>query len=200
MCKDGWAQSMCPSVFSFRLEVVACQEKYTRISGERSNRFLSSIHTSILKKKVPVWIARASILPHCSEQYAADDFRSAGMDDDTYRICFDPETSLSDKWMLFEPFYQSSRNTAYCKAVEIAIRDLYGIDALNEKTIHTLSERIAERNRPGVLKWILRDRCNIEHAMINAIDTTFIRRGNRSELIQPGLVRRPSAQLADTVF
>ncbi|MCP4246209.1 MAG: amidohydrolase family protein [bacterium] len=106
-------------------------------------------------------------------QYAEDDLRVAGMSEADHKRCFADDTPLDEKWRLFEPHYRAARNTAYLKAVEIAIADLYGIEELNARTVRTLTERLEQRNKPGVLTWILKERCGIDHAQVNSLAVTF---------------------------
>ncbi len=120
------------------------------------------------------------------EQYASDDLRSAGMTERERERWLAPDTSLDEKWRLFEPHYRAARNTAYFRAVEIAVRDLYGIDRIAVDTIRPLSERIAQRNRPGVLKWILREQANIALSQVNA-DEIFIREETDREIFRQDL-------------
>jgi predicted TIM-barrel fold metal-dependent hydrolase len=109
------------------------------------------------------------------------------MANEDWERCVDPASPLDKKWKLFEPWYRAARNTGYCKAVEIAVRDLYGIDEINAKTIRSLSERIAERNRPGVHDWILRERCNIDQAHVNALETPFFRDKSDDKMLRQDL-------------
>ncbi|MBN1511074.1 MAG: amidohydrolase family protein [Phycisphaerae bacterium] len=121
------------------------------------------------------------------EQYAGHDVRSAGMPEDDWQKCLKPDTPLAEKWRLFDPYYHRTRNTAYCKAIEIAVRDLYGIEELNAQTVGSLSERLAERNRPGVLRWILQERCGIERTCVNALDVQFLRSQSTCDLFRQDL-------------
>ena len=54
-------------------------------------------------------------------------------------------------------------------------RDLYGICELDEASAARLTELIRERNKPGVVKWILQDRTGIDLAQVNAIDGPMFR-------------------------
>ncbi|HOA74139.1 MAG TPA: amidohydrolase family protein [Phycisphaerae bacterium] len=130
--------------------------------------------------------------------YAASDLVTAGLREESLRKLENPEVPIDEKWRLFEPFYLAARNTAYCKAVQIAIRDLYEIEELDRKTYVTLTERMRERNKPGVVSWILRDRCRIRLAQVNALDTGYFRVKTDAELFQQDLsvvdlLRWPSA-------
>jgi predicted TIM-barrel fold metal-dependent hydrolase len=119
------------------------------------------------------------------EQYASHDLVSAGMPDDHLQQLLKEDVPLDRKWTLFEPWYHASRNTAYIKAAEIAIRDLYGIDELNASTAVELTERMQSRNKPGIVKWILQSEAGIDLAQVNALDTTFFRKDtDRSVFMQ----------------
>ena len=47
-------------------------------------------------------------------------------------------------------------------AGQIAARDLYGIDQINDKTYIELSEKLQEANKLGLYNSILKDKCRIE--------------------------------------
>jgi predicted TIM-barrel fold metal-dependent hydrolase len=104
------------------------------------------------------------------ESYASQDLVSAGMPPADWERCARAETPQGEKWRLFEPHYRAARNTAYIRAAEIAARDLYGIEELRADTAETLTQRMRERNRPGVLRWILCERSGIEVAQVNSMD------------------------------
>jgi predicted TIM-barrel fold metal-dependent hydrolase len=123
------------------------------------------------------------------ESYASQDLISAGMPAADWERCSRADTPLDEKWRLFEPHYRAARNTAYIRAAEIAVRDLYGIEELRADTAETLTRRMRERNKPGVLRWILRERSGIEVAQVNSMDTEddaaaspFFRRQSDPEL------------------
>ena len=101
--------------------------------------------------------------------YASHDLISAGMPVADWQRCTRADAPLDEKWKLLEPHYRAARNTAYIRAVDIAIRDLYGIETLGGDSVGTLTQRMRERNQPGVLSWILRERSGIEVAQINTI-------------------------------
>lgn len=130
--------------------------------------------------------------------YAGSDLVVAGMADATLRKLENPDVPIDEKWRLFEPYYLPARNTAYMRAVRITMRDLYEIEDLNAGTYGTLTERMQARNKPGVVRSILRDRCKIRCGQVNAIDTAFFRMETDSELFAQdlsvvALLRWPSA-------
>ena len=120
-------------------------------------------------------------------RYPISDLASAGMPQASMHKCQRTDVSPEEKWRLFEPHYLACRNTAYLKAVRIVMRDLYEIEELNSRTYATLTERMRARNKPGVLRWILRDRCNIRVSQVNAVDAPFFRRKTDADLFQQDL-------------
>jgi hypothetical protein len=66
---------------------------------------------------------------------------------------------------VFLPFWEKASNTAYCRALLIAAKDLYGIDEFTADSLPELNRRMIEKNKPGLYKEILRDRCNIQYCL-----------------------------------
>ncbi|MFQ5340491.1 MAG: amidohydrolase family protein [Anaerolineae bacterium] len=99
--------------------------------------------------------------------YASSDVISAGLPIREIEWVRDLEQSLDERWRRFSPFWERARDTAYCQVVLIAIRDLFGIDDLNDDTYRAISEKLVESNREGWLKYVLRERANIEVAIQN---------------------------------
>lgn len=106
-------------------------------------------------------------------QYAANDLTIAGMLKENRDKCEDANTPVDEKWRLFEPHYLAARHTGYMRAIRLTIRDLYGIENLDRNTCATLTERIRARNKPGVLRWVLRDRCNIRICQVHNLGEPF---------------------------
>jgi predicted TIM-barrel fold metal-dependent hydrolase len=123
----------------------------------------------------PTRLARPLDFSSLFTLYSNSDLMVSGLPDADWERIADPSTDPDLKWRLFEPAFQRCRNTAYIKSVLIAIRDLYDIDELTSETFELLTERMRERNRPGVLRWILRDKCRIDHCQVNASATLFRR-------------------------
>lgn len=117
-----------------------------------------------LKQEVDVL---ATFFPH----YASSDLRSAGMSEEQLIEIRDPSTPLEERWGVFEPWWEKIRNTGYARAVEIAARDLYGVDGIGPDTYEVLSERIRQRNVGGLYRWVLKDRSGID---VSINDTVVI--------------------------
>ena len=63
--------------------------------------------------------------------YTSDDMLSAGMSKQSWDKFFSPQVDPLKKWELLEPYWPAIRNTGYGQAVQITIKELYGIDELS---------------------------------------------------------------------
>lgn len=98
--------------------------------------------------------------------YALSDMWAAGLDRSrSEAVLPDSAVSAEEKWRLIAPYWEASRNTAYCKSLERAFRDLYGVPELSDSTWRELSERIAAASRPGLYARVLREQAGIELAI-----------------------------------
>lgn len=103
-------------------------------------------------------------------QYASSDLVSSGMRQEDLLTIVDPKKPLEERWRILSPFWENVRHTGYARALEIAIRDLYGIDRLEEGTYQKLSRKMKELNRPGLYKWVLKEKARIERCMVDSLD------------------------------
>ena len=72
---------------------------------------------------------------------------------------------LAERWRLFRPYLDAVRHTGYAQAGLITARDLYGVEDVNDDTYELLSERLVEKNKPGLYDWVLKETCRIEHIL-----------------------------------
>jgi len=102
--------------------------------------------------------------------YANSDLISAGCPpEDIERLKNDPQLSPAEKWQLIEPYWQFIRGTGYGRCLEIAIRDIYGLEGLSADTVQILSERMSQSRRKGFYREIL-DRAGISLALWHRLD------------------------------
>ncbi len=102
--------------------------------------------------------------------YANCDLISAGCPPkDMERIQLDPQMSPKDKWRLMAPYWEYMKDTGYGRCLEVAIRDLYGLDGLSAETVELLSERMAANRRPGFYRQVF-DKAGIAVALWNRLD------------------------------
>jgi len=102
--------------------------------------------------------------------YANCDLISAGCPPkDMERIQLDRQMSPGDKWRLMAPYWEYMKDTGYGRCLEVAIRDLYGLDGLSAETVEPLSERMAASRREGFYRQVF-DKAGIAVALWNRLD------------------------------
>jgi len=89
---------------------------------------------------------------------------SAGMKEDRHALK-DANIPLATRWEQFRPYRAAMQDTGYARAAQIAARDLYGIDEINDSTYEELSRKLQNANQPGLYDHILKDRCRIDRVL-----------------------------------
>ena len=104
--------------------------------------------------------------------YAFLDMAAAGWGKREVTAClgdspiFRTDISLEDRWHEMKPFLDCIKYGSSYRATAIAIRDIYGIDDLNDDTYVELTEKMRAANKPGLYRSILRDRCKIRTCLV----------------------------------
>lgn len=81
-------------------------------------------------------------------------------------LFLETDVPLEERWEQAWPYIQQIRYGSYYRPTAIAIRDIHGIDDLNDNTYLEVTERMREANKPGIYHSILRDRCRIRTCMV----------------------------------
>ncbi|MGQ9761176.1 MAG: amidohydrolase family protein [Thermogutta sp.] len=100
--------------------------------------------------------------------YLDSDLRAAGMTGEQYEAFFQKPGSPQEKWQILAPLWPRVKNTGYGQAVRIALREIYGIDDLSEKTVDKVQEQYQATRRPGFYKRILCELGKIDSCQVNA--------------------------------
>ncbi|MFQ5867644.1 MAG: amidohydrolase family protein [bacterium] len=103
------------------------------------------------------------LFPH----YASSDLLSSGMSPQTLDEIRISNCPLEEKWEKFKAYWERIKNTAYSKALLIAVKDLFGIGDINEHTYRRLSEKIAASNKKGWYRYVLRERANVDVSIVD---------------------------------
>jgi len=74
----------------------------------------------------------------------------------------DTNVPLDERWQRFRPCLDSIRDTGYARTAQAAVRELYGIEDINDDTYVEISDRLKEGNTPGLYQRILGDKCGAE--------------------------------------
>jgi len=109
------------------------------------------------------------VLAEYLRHYFSSDLVSAGLSDEGFALACDATKPLMQRWQAVEPYWQAARHTGYGRSLDIAARELYGIDSITRDTIEELNGAfLAAREAGGhydrVLKEKSRIRCSIEDA------------------------------------
>lgn len=100
--------------------------------------------------------------------YTSADLLSAGMQPEIYqRMISDQTMPVEEKWEAFREFYPMIRLGSYARPARIWLRDVLGLDDLNEGNYREVSERLQANNTPGLYDRILRQKCNIRCAIVD---------------------------------
>ena len=98
------------------------------------------------------------LFPH----YASSDLISSGMPMKVLKYIRDPEEPLQERWEKFEPHWGHVRTTMYGRTLISAVRALFGIHDIIDETYVELSEKIAQSNRPGWYRYVLKEEAKID--------------------------------------
>ncbi len=97
--------------------------------------------------------------------YVSSDLVSAGMSSEDLGYVRNPVIPLKQRWKKLGPYWESVQNTGYVRALNRAVKDLYGVDGIRENTYLKLSERMKKANKKGLYRWILKEKCRIDTSL-----------------------------------
>lgn|SRR5579872_907674 len=93
--------------------------------------------------------------------YTGTDLASAGITPEASRLLRNENAPEMERWRAFEPYWKLVRFTGYAQALRLAVHDLYGGKEISASTIHEINQAIADRNRAGLYRYILKERARI---------------------------------------
>ena len=111
--------------------------------------------------------------------YSADDIISAGLPSKLFAKLRKDSLTVKQKWDILEPYWESSKNTAYNRAALLTADKLFGINDINESTVELLSEKIKKAYQTDWISHVVNDKCNIEYLIQDSDDRSFGTKGFR---------------------
>ncbi len=94
--------------------------------------------------------------------YFSCDLVSAGLSPKDLETARDSKKDIMRRWKLIEPYWHAAESTGYGRSLSLVARDIYGVDAINSKTIKTLDEAFKDaRSRGGHYKKVLKEKSKI---------------------------------------
>jgi hypothetical protein len=101
--------------------------------------------------------------------YTITSLISAGLNTSDAKKLYDPNLDVSVKWDIFRPYWNFIKYSDDAAVIKIALRDLFGIDDINIKSIKKINEKLNDFNKSLYYKYVLREKCNIKF-ILNDID------------------------------
>ena len=115
-------------------------------------------HLPVEARRPPDTDVLAEWLTH----YFSCDLRSAGLSEQGLTEARNSRKPLAKRWKLVEPYWHAAESTGYGRALTLAARDIYGIPAINARTIGDLNAKFcAARERGGHYRFVLGEKSRI---------------------------------------
>ena len=102
--------------------------------------------------------------------YVKHDLISSGMKEEDLEFILEPNNPLEERWNKFYPYWEKTKNTGYALGLTIAVRDLFGIEDINEDTYKELNEKLLDSNKKGWYKYVLKDRALIDVSILDPLE------------------------------
>ncbi|MGE5597754.1 MAG: amidohydrolase family protein [Bacteroidota bacterium] len=118
---------------------------------------------------------RTDVLREYLLHYLRSDLISAGMGQAEMDRVTDPERDLRERWRLVEPYWEACRHTGYGRALDLAVRAIYGIDGVTGSTIEALHAAFQRSLAPGHFRRVLKDLCGIRLSILDGFTGRFER-------------------------
>ena len=138
------------------------------------------------------------VLEEWLQHYFSCDLVSAGLADEALTEVRDSSKDLLKRWRLVEPYWDAARHTGYGRSLDLAARDLYGVDGVNGETIGPLNEAFtAARAKGNHYRYALKERGRIALSVVDSCldcDREFFASAVRMDhFIQPTHMREMRA-------
>ena len=115
------------------------------------------------------------VLKEYLSHYFSCDLISAGFSKSDYKKIIERKLPIIEKWKLVEPYWEVSKYTGYGRSLEIAAKEIYGIDGISKSTIEELNNKFLESLTPGHFKKVLKDKSRIKISLldVNVLDKEY---------------------------
>jgi len=105
--------------------------------------------------------------------YSADDIKSAGMSDETFRLLLKDSLSPADKWKILEPYWKGSSGTGYNRVALLTADKLFNVKDINASSVTELSEKIAKAYQTDWINNVIVEKCKIDFLIQDNDDRSF---------------------------
>ncbi len=99
---------------------------------------------------------------HLFHWYIADDMVSSGINSDTLKRLRKADIPPLEKWEMIKPYWELSKMTAYGRSILLTLKNLYGIEDINDSTCLLLTKKVRENQKSGWYREILKNKAGID--------------------------------------
>lgn len=123
--------------------------------------------------------------------YFSVDLISAGLSRRDYERLRGNGLNIMEKWNIVEKYWNVARHTGYGQSLDIAARDIYGVDSICRDTIMALNDAYLKSYEEKHYKKVLKDMCNIKTSILDRYGDVpydseyFIAANNIGSLVSP---------------
>lgn len=100
--------------------------------------------------------------------YFNRDLVSAGMPEVDVRRALNRRVPLDERWALLAPYWKVCRLTGYGRSLEIAARDIYGVERIDGTTIGELNDKFLACHKDGHYEHILKQKSRILVSLVDS--------------------------------
>lgn len=118
------------------------------------------------------------VLKEYLAHYFSRDLISAGLSQTDYQTATDAKQPLMKRWDLVEPYWKVARFTGYGRSLDLAARELYGVDGITRATIERLNDEFQKSLKGGQYRKVLKEKSRIEISILDSnleCDRTYFR-------------------------
>jgi predicted TIM-barrel fold metal-dependent hydrolase len=76
-------------------------------------------------------------------------------------------------WPVIRPYWEQVKYGSYARALRTTVRDLWGLEDVNDATIGEIAGRVQADNAPGLYRRVLQERCGIRTSITNVDQAGF---------------------------
>lgn len=107
------------------------------------------------------------VLKEYLTHYFNRDLISAGLSREDYDSAIRHDLSLRKRWKLLEPYWEFARFTGYGRALDIAAKELYGIERISGATLDHLNDCFMDSLSPGHFRRVLSEKARIRTSLLD---------------------------------
>ena len=109
----------------------------------------------------------ADVLKEYLTHYFSCDLISAGLPQSDYKKITESKLSIMEKWKLVEKYWKVSRYTGYGRALDISVKEIYGINGISVSTIEELNSKFLRSLSLGHFKKVIKDKSRIKISLLD---------------------------------